>query len=59
MHRMRLCEEMWVTLHFLILVVIPGYMLAPEDFDPEFTNKRKHIVFVFLGLSYLTQYNIC
>lgn len=56
---MSLCEEMWVTLHCPILVVIPGYTLTSEDLDAEFTNERKHIVFVFLGMGYLTQYNIC
>ena len=59
MYRVRLCEEMWVTLHCPILVVIPGYILTSEDLDPEFTNERKHIVFAFLGMGFPTQYNIC
>lgn len=39
-------SQAMLIFHFPIFVVTPGYMLTSKDLDPEFTNKRKHAVFV-------------
>lgn len=37
--------------------IAPGCILMSKDSELGPTNKREHVVFVFWGLGYLSQYN--
>lgn len=43
---------------FLASAITPGYILIPEAVELGTTDEGESVVFVFLGLFYLTQYNI-
>lgn len=47
-----------VSFIFLVSMDTPGYILtSEEDSNLGFTHKLKHVKYVLLGLSHLTQYN--
>lgn len=43
---------------FLVSAVLPGYVLTCEYLEVGTSGEREHVVFVPLGLGYLTQCNL-
>lgn len=42
----------------LVSVVASGYILTCEELEPGAQTENKYLEFVFLGLRYLSKYNI-
>lgn len=48
----------WCLFNFLVCLVTPDCVVATEDLELGVPSEREHVTFVFLGLSYVTQYDI-
>ena len=46
------------SLVLLVSVVTPCCILKYDDFELRITNEKSYVLFVFLGLGYLTQYDL-
>jgi hypothetical protein len=44
--------------HFLVSAVTPSCVLTSEDLELGALDEREHVMFAFLGLCYLTQYDL-
>ena len=47
-----------VSFCFPDVCIFTGWELTSENLELGFSNKREHVTFVFLGMGYLTQYDL-
>lgn len=48
----------WSYFPCLVSAVTPGFVLTSEDFELGISNAKEHVTFIFLGVGYLTKYNL-
>ena len=48
----------WSLYVYLVSVITPFCKLTLENLELRTADEREHVTFVFLGLGYLTQYNL-
>lgn len=53
-----LIPQQWPLFIFLVSAVAPGYVLTSDNLEMEASDAWEHGMFVFLGLSYFTQYDL-